>query len=119
MLDYGCLLQKYLKGEDVVLSQQEFEEATEGLSAFTRRVLKGATLIPRGKTLTYKELAEKIGSPKAVRAVASALGRNPLPILIPCHRVVAGNGIGGFAFGIELKKLLLEFESKNLFSLPT
>jgi O-6-methylguanine DNA methyltransferase len=70
--------------------------------------------IPPGKTRTYAWVAEKIGKPKATRAVAQALHRNPWPLIIPCHRVVASDGsIGGYAYGISLKKLLLLLEKKN------
>ena len=68
--------------------------------------------IPYGETRSYSQLAAQIGNPKAVRAVGNALGRNPLPIIIPCHRVLAkGGGLGGFGGGIEMKKRLLKLES--------
>lgn len=109
--DFRHYLLRYINGEDVNLSDSEFEKATIGVSDFTRHVLKGLLDIPRGQVITYKTLADKIGQPKAVRAVASALGRNPLPVLIPCHRVVAAQGgIGGYAFGLEAKKYLLALE---------
>jgi len=66
--------------------------------------------IPRGQTRTYGEIAAAIGRPKAVRAVGSACGANPLPIFIPCHRVVAKNGLGGFGAGLPWKKLFLKEE---------
>ena len=69
--------------------------------------------IPYGSTMTYSEIAAKIGKPKAVRAVGTAIGRNPLPILIPCHRVVARNSLGGFAYGLHVKQTLLDIESKG------
>ena len=65
---------------------------------FQKLVWHEMTKIPRGKTITYKELAENIGRPKAYRAVANACGANPYPIEVPCHRVVGSNGsIGGFS----------------------
>lgn len=67
--------------------------------------------IPLGQTRTYTEVAEVAGFPKAVRAVASAIGRNPLSMIIPCHRVVRkGGGLGGYRFGLELKKQILRRE---------
>jgi O-6-methylguanine DNA methyltransferase len=66
--------------------------------------------IPRGQTRTYSEIAAAIGHPKAVRAVGTACGANPLPLFIPCHRVVAKNGPGGFGSGLPWKVLLLETE---------
>lgn len=80
---------------------------------FQKRVWKAIQKIPYGKTLTYKELAKKVGSPNAYRAVGSACGKNPLPIIIPCHRVVASNGIGGFTGGLKLKKKLLKLEQND------
>ncbi len=80
---------------------------------FQQKVYKEMCKIKPGKVLTYKQLAEKIGKPKAYRAVASACARNKLPILIPCHRVVGSNGgLGGYSSkdGIEMKKYLLRLE---------
>src|SRR3972149_3012816 len=62
--------------------------------------------IPYGRVKTYGEIAEKIGNSRAARAVGSAVGANPLPIIVPCHRVVATNGLGGYSCGIEIKKIL-------------
>ena len=88
----------------------------KGLTPFQRDVLKAACEIKPGQTRTYKWIAARIGRPNAQRAVGSALKKNPLPLLIPCHRVIAsGNKIGGYALGVELKEQLLEFE-KNLCS---
>lgn len=70
--------------------------------------------IPYGATCTYKEIAERIGKSKAVRAVGSACGKNPLWIIVPCHRVVGSDGrLTGYAGGIDMKKGLLETEKKN------
>ncbi len=69
--------------------------------------------IKRGETVTYKELAKRIGKPKAIRAVANAVGANPLPVKIPCHRVVRSDGtIGGYSGrgGVKTKKMLLKQE---------
>jgi methylated-DNA-[protein]-cysteine S-methyltransferase len=69
--------------------------------------------IPRGETISYSELAKKAGAPKAIRAAGTATGRNPLCIVVPCHRVLAkGGGIGGYGGGLERKRYLLELERK-------
>lgn len=84
---------------------------------FEKQVWTEIKKIPKGQTLTYKELAIKIGKPKAYRAVASACAKNPLLITIPCHRVIRSDGkIGGYkgVKGIERKKKLLESEGVNL-----
>ena len=77
---------------------------------FQRSVWNELKKIPRGQTRTYGEIATAIGRPKAVRAVGSACGENPLPVFIPCHRVIAKNGLGGFGSGLPWKKLLLRME---------
>lgn len=83
----------------------------DSVSPFTRRVLEAAAQIERGETRTYQWLARQIGMPRASRAVGNALGANPVPILIPCHRVVRGDGsLGGYAFGSAMKRTLLEVE---------
>ena len=78
------------------------------MSEFRDRVLKLVTMVPKGKVTTYKELARAMGRPRAYRAVANALARNPFPIKIPCHRVVRSNGeIGGYRLGHRQKVRLL------------
>lgn len=84
-----------------------------GLTEFQQEVLRACRRIPAGRTLTYAELAARIGRPRAARAVGNALARNPLPLLVPCHRVVAGNRrLGGFSAqsGVALKRKLLALE---------
>ncbi|MBE6949609.1 MAG: methylated-DNA--[protein]-cysteine S-methyltransferase [Ruminococcaceae bacterium] len=66
--------------------------------------------IPYGQVITYGDIAKAINRPNASRAVGNAVGANPLPIIIPCHRVVAANGIGGFSCGLELKRKLMSIE---------
>lgn len=79
---------------------------------FQKEVWKTLLSIPYGKTISYAEEAQKFGNPKAIRAVANANGRNPIAILIPCHRVIAtGGGLGGYSGGIEKKEFLLRLES--------
>lgn len=77
---------------------------------FQQAVWKEMQKIPRGQTRTYGEIAAAIGRPKAVRAVGSACGANPIPLWIPCHRVVAKNGLGGFGSGLPWKEVLLKEE---------
>ena len=80
-------------------------------TAFTARVLAALRRIPHGDTITYGELARRMGVPRAARAVGSACGANPLPLFIPCHRVVAANGkLGGFSAGLGWKRFLLAKE---------
>lgn len=81
--------------------------------AFTEKVRKAAAAIPYGETATYGELADRAGSPGAARAVGGVMNRNPLPPVIPCHRVVAAKGLGGFASGTEMKKRMLDLEKKR------
>jgi methylated-DNA-[protein]-cysteine S-methyltransferase len=83
--------------------------STEG-TKFQKQVWDAIYSIPYGETASYKEIAEMVGRPKAYRAVANACGRNQLPILIPCHRVVGSNGIGGYSSGLVKKKKLMEIE---------
>lgn len=78
---------------------------------FQRRVWAALRRIPPGRTTTYGQIAQAIGRPQAVRAVGGACGANPVPVLIPCHRVVqTGGGLGGFSGGLEWKRLLLARE---------
>jgi methylated-DNA-[protein]-cysteine S-methyltransferase len=86
-----------------------------GVTPFQRSVYKAARGIPWGETRTYGEIARAIGRPRSARAVGQALGRNPVPLVVPCHRVVASRGPGGFsaAGGIPLKKKMLAMESKG------
>jgi methylated-DNA-[protein]-cysteine S-methyltransferase len=80
------------------------------LPPFTERVLRALLKVPAGELTTYGRLAAKAGSPGAARAVGGAVGRNPIPIIVPCHRVVASNGIGGFGLGLDCKRTLLALE---------
>jgi methylated-DNA-[protein]-cysteine S-methyltransferase len=81
---------------------------------FQKQVWETLLTIPYGTTISYAQEAERFGNPKAVRAVASANGRNPIAILIPCHRVIAtGGGLGGYSGGIEKKEFLLKLEKKE------
>ena len=102
-------LDEYFKGERTVFSCG-FDISM--LSAFSRKVLYETSKIGYGKTITYSELAGNIGT-RAFRAVGRALADNPIPIIIPCHRVVAKSGIGGYSAGVDIKTRLLEHEMKT------
>lgn len=86
-----------------------------GGTDFQKSVWKALLEIPYGQTSSYKQIANLIGNPKAVRAVGTACGNNPFLIIIPCHRIVKSDGsLGGFAYGSEIKKKLLKLEG-NIF----
>lgn len=79
---------------------------------FMQSVWKELKKIPYGKTATYKEIAERVGNPKAARAVGMANNKNPIPIIIPCHRVIGANGkLVGYALGLNMKEQLLKLEN--------
>lgn len=100
-------LSEYFKGKNTQLSIKIEMTGT----AFDQKVLHAMQKIPYGKTMSYSALAKTIGKPTAFRAVANACGRNILPIVIPCHRVVGKNTLGGYNGGIERKTYLLELET--------
>lgn len=82
---------------------------------FQREVWRNLLAIPEGQVVSYAELARRSGRPKAVRAVGTACGANPVPVLVPCHRVLASNGgIGGFGGGLAIKKTLLKGEGVEI-----
>jgi methylated-DNA-[protein]-cysteine S-methyltransferase len=100
-------LGEYFRGERTRFDLEFELNGTE----FQVRVWNALKTIPYGKTWSYRELAVKVGSPEAVRAVGTANGRNPVSIFIPCHRVVRLNGeMGGYAGGIDIKTFLLDLE---------
>ncbi len=118
---------KYL---DVINSPSEFKEVITQLNeyfyegrnkfeiqytflstTFRSRVYKEMSKIAYGTTLSYSDLATKVGKPRAFRAVGTACGKNPLPIIIPCHRVKGKSSLGGFTGGLDIKKFLLRLES--------
>jgi methylated-DNA-[protein]-cysteine S-methyltransferase len=85
------------------------------IKPFQRAVLRAASTIPFGETRSYGWIAQKIGNPKAARAVGQALGSNPIPIILPCHRVINSNGgLGGYGGGLPLKIKLLRLEGAVL-----
>lgn len=84
----------------------------DGSTVFQRKVWQAARQIPYGQTRGYAWVADRAGNPKAARAAGQALARNPLPVIIPCHRVLAGDGqLGGFSGGLAMKRLLLKLEA--------
>lgn len=84
-------------------------------SEFSKSVWCELTKVPHAKTITYKQLSESLGDAKKVRAVANAVGKNPLLIIIPCHRVIGSDGkLHGFRAGLELKQRLLKIEDAKL-----
>ncbi len=105
-------LREYFKGK-----RKTFDLPLEIIGTdFQKRVWKELLLIPYGETISYKELALKLGNLKTIRAAARANGANPLPIIIPCHRVIGSDGkLVGYGGGLEVKEKLLQLEgSKNL-----
>nr|WP_283771759.1 methylated-DNA--[protein]-cysteine S-methyltransferase [Cellulophaga sp. 20_2_10] len=101
-------LQEYFSGERAIFSIELNPEGTD----FQKKVWKGLLEIPYGKTCSYLELSKVLGDPKAIRAVAAANGKNPLWIIVPCHRVIGSDGsLTGYAGGLHRKKWLLEHES--------
>lgn len=97
--------------EDIRTALGRYELCLEGVPEFTRRVWEALKSIPAGTALTYRELAAAAGNPKAIRAAGGACGANRFPILIPCHRVLAEDGLGGFSAGLAWKIKLLELEA--------
>jgi methylated-DNA-[protein]-cysteine S-methyltransferase len=104
-------LQAYFRGE---LKEFDLPLAMDG-TEFQLRVWNELRAIPYGETISYAQLAGRIGNPKAVRAVGLANGSNPIPIIVPCHRVIGSDGsLTGFGGGLPTKKKLLELENKQL-----
>lgn len=100
------------------LAHQIFEKGQKPVlhpigTEFQRSIWQALENIPKGKTSTYALIAEAIGRPKAVRAVGTAIGANPISFLIPCHRIIRTDGeLGGYRWGLECKKRMLEWEKK-------
>ncbi len=101
-------LQEYFRGERTTFSVELNPEGTD----FQKKVWNALLQIPFGKTCSYLQLSKVLGDPKAIRAVAAANGKNPLWIMVPCHRVIGSDGsLTGYAGGLHRKKWLLEHES--------
>jgi len=101
-------LRRYFAGERVDFSRYDVDY--EGYTPFQRAVLEATRRIPWGETRTYGQIAAEIGKPDAARAVGQAVGANRTCIVVPCHRVVASNGLGGFTGGLHWKRDLLALE---------
>lgn len=110
---------KLPRGHEVAKALDTYFRSGNGLEAldvaldltpFQESVLRATRQIPAGETRTYSWVAQRIGKPRAARAVGQALGANPIPIVIPCHRVVSAGALGGYTGGINKKKRLLELE---------
>ncbi|MCK5861267.1 MAG: MGMT family protein [Candidatus Hydrogenedentes bacterium] len=103
------LLKRYVSGESVSFNTIPLDIASG--TPFQQRVWRAATTIPYGEYLSYGQLAQQIGQPGAARAVGSALGANPVCVVVPCHRILAANGrLGGFTAGLHWKRFLLTLE---------
>ena len=101
------LREYFEKGRQAFTQKIDFAKST----GFDRNVWLALKEVPYGETRTYKWLAEKLGNPAASRAVGQALSRNPIPILLPCHRIIESDGsIGGYSAGSDIKRRLLEIE---------
>ena len=119
-LDYRFPETDFKQNDDKAarLAHQIFERTERPIlnpigTAFQLSVWQALLDIPVGETTTYARVAEAIGRPKAVRAVGTAIGANPIAYLIPCHRVIrTDGGLGGFRWGLECKKKMLEWENK-------
>jgi methylated-DNA-[protein]-cysteine S-methyltransferase len=106
--DLPARLRRYFSGEPV-----SFPDRVDfiGVTPFQHKVWHATRSIPYGETRSYAWVASQIGKSRAARAVGQALARNPLPLVVPCHRVVAASGeLQGFAYGLDMKQYLLEIE---------
>ena len=103
-------LEEYFAGHRKIFDVDLAPDATP----FQSSVLEALREIPYGETRSYRDIAERIGNPKAVRAVGGANGSNPIPIIIPCHRVIGSNGtLTGFGGGLDSKRFLLDLETSR------
>ena len=104
-------LREYFEGERMSFTLPVMLYGTD----FQKKVWRALVDVPYGKRATYKDIAEKIGSPKAFRAVGMANNKNPVPIIVPCHRIVGSDGsLTGYAGGIDMKRFLLTLEEENI-----
>lgn len=108
-------LQAYLAGQRQTFAVNDFDLPCRWQgTAFQQQVWQALMAIPYGSTLSYGELARRIGRPRAVRAVGAANGANPFPLVAPCHRVIASNGqLHGYGGGLTLKQWLLDLEAPH------
>ncbi|MDH5174179.1 MAG: MGMT family protein [Elusimicrobiota bacterium] len=97
------------------MKQKNIDKLLSGYSSFERRVWKVTSTIPAGQTRTYQWVARQIGNPRAARAVGRALAKNPILVVIPCHRVIRKDGsLGGYTLGKRNKEVLLKKEALKL-----
>ena len=120
----GPVPQSYSRAVRQALLGQKLPKAPpislDGLSTFEQDVLRQLARIPLGEVRPYAWLAKEAGNPKAVRAVGTIMARNPVPFLLPCHRIVpSGGGVGNYGFGPEMKRTLLEREGVSVKELDT
>jgi O-6-methylguanine DNA methyltransferase len=106
--------EKKPKGNQMAIDIEKYKIAPHG-TEFQKKVWSALLKIPKGKTVTYSELAKKIGAPKAIRAVASAVAKNRIALLIPCHRVVPKTGgTGKYRWGSERKRMIIHAEKNSI-----
>ena len=104
-------LREYFAGRRRTFTVKLDLEGTE----FQRKAWQAMRKIPFGETISYGDQARKVGKPKAYRAVGSANGKNPIPIIVPCHRVLASDGsLGGYSLGLSMKRRLLALEGVSV-----
>ena len=105
------MLLEYFDGKRKAFDLPLKPEGTE----FQKKAWDALLTIPYGQTRSYKEQAEAVGNPKACRAIGAANGKNPISIIVPCHRVIGADGsLTGFGAGVEVKQALLDLESRNM-----
>jgi methylated-DNA-[protein]-cysteine S-methyltransferase len=108
---FARALEKYLAtGKDAFSS---YSPDYAGMTPFRKKVMEELRKVPAGSTVTYGQLASTVGRPGAARAVGNVMATNPVPLFVPCHRVVATNGLGGFSGGLDVKRSLLRLESQS------
>ena len=111
--EINALLQKTIEAAFWGRPLQEALRMDVACTPFQWAAMKAIADIPFGETRTYKEVAAMAGKSKGARAIGQAMGRNPLPLIFPCHRVVAAAGLGGFGSGLDVKRYLLKHEQRS------
>ncbi len=115
--DASRQLREYFRGDRVTFELDL--DLTRIRTRFRRDVLRACAQVPFGETVSYGQLADLAGAPRAARAVGSTMAANPMPIVIPCHRVVSSTGLGGFTGDLGIKKTLLAHEHVEGFALSS
>ncbi|HRD06126.1 MAG: methylated-DNA--[protein]-cysteine S-methyltransferase [Saprospiraceae bacterium] len=117
LIEVVAQLQAYFKG---ALKSFDVEIDFQEASPFQQKVWTALTQIPYGKTISYLDLALIVGTEKHTRAVGLANGKNPIPIIVPCHRVIGSDGsLTGYALGLAMKRYLLNHENPGAFAIQT